>query len=202
MSVLFGKEIGLERIAREALVLLVNNLNTELEAEDAKWVQLDKDLAAELGIKPVSCISNKVKNENFYMGHRPSLIEAPVEKYPNVCAMAYRSAKSGDQGDQYEGHQIRLYIEAMVVDGPYAQAQELDRKGEDLVNRKVQRMTEAIHNVMVSNRTLGGIVLELHDVPSAEVSECFRRRQTKGHGNDYYWQMVRLDYNVNKISAY
>jgi hypothetical protein len=63
-------------------------------------------------------------------------------------------------------------------------------------------MLEAIHNVMVSNRDLGGFVFEVGTPPRSQVSECFRRRAEKGHGQDYYWQMVRLEYTVNKVSAF
>lgn len=203
MSLLLGHEIGMERVTREVIVLLTNNLGAALDTEDAKWVTLDQQLATLLHTDYVKCVSDKPSPENFHPGHRPSLIEAPIEGFPNVSAMAYQSLASSDIGDQYEGSKITLFIEAMVIDGPYdPQTTGFQVQGEDLVNRKVQRMAEAIHNVMISNRTLGGIVFEINDVPIVLVTECMRRREDLGHGADYFWQMVRFEYRINKISAY
>lgn len=202
MTVYMGKELGLERIQYEVLVLMINNLNTALTAQDALWSTLDADMATLRGVDPIIVTSDHVLPENFYPGHKPSLIEAPTDKYPNICVMAWNSGESSDQGDQYEGNLIDVYIEAMVIDGPFPQAQEFDPTAEDRVNKKVQRMTEAIHNVMISNRTLGGITFEISDSPRVVLTECLRRRAIKGHGEDYYWQMVRFDYSINKISAY
>jgi hypothetical protein len=203
MAVLTGKELGLERIAREIQILLINNLNTALDVEDAKWTTLDQELNEALLIPYVKCTSDHVETKNFYVGHKPSLIEAPVE-YPNVSVMAYQNVPSRDQGDQYEGNTITAFIESMVIEGPYPQEPDgaFNREAEDVVNRKVQRMLEAIHNVIVSNRTLGGIVFEITGPPTVIVTECLRRREGPGSGPDYYWQMVRLEYTVNKISAY
>lgn len=203
MAVLLGKEIGCERIAYETLTLLINNLNTAVDTEDAKWTTLDQTLATNLQIDYVACISNTVERRNFFLGHRPTLIEAPIENYPNVAVMADQAMPSADQGDWYEGFQIRLWIEAMVIDGPYDPLQVgYERKGEDLCNRKAQRMTEALHNVVISNKSLNGVVEEITDPPRAFLSNCFVRSDETSHGSDYFWQMVRLEYVVRKVSAY
>lgn len=201
MSVLLGSEVGKERVAREALILLRNNLNDSLVEEDAKWETLDKELAQQLKIPYTKCVSNKVSPNNFYMGHRPSLIESSVDKYPNVAVMTYRGSASQDRGDHYVGYQLTMFIEAMVIDGPYKNNPNFERTGEDLVNRKVQRMEEAIHNVMLSNLTLNGIVDEISSAPNILTTECFRRREETSNGSDFYWQMTRLEYGINKISS-
>lgn len=205
MSVLVGSELGTERLAQETLLLLVQNLNTALGVEDAKWTTLDKDFSRELHIPGVVCNSDKVDNRDFYKGHRPSLIEAPIDRYPNVSVMSYHSEPSGDQGDQYEGQRIRIFIEAICIDGPYDQNTDgsvFDRNGEDLVNKKTQRMAEAIHAVLIDQRTLGGYAFEIGPPPTVDWSDCMRRRESKGTGQDYYWQMVKLEYTLNKISSY
>jgi hypothetical protein len=203
MTLLLGAEIGLERISHAAIVLLMANLETELTNEDAKWDTLDQDFALLRGVDYVGCTSDVPLSENFYKGHRPSLIEAPPSRYPNVAAIAYRSVKSTDQGDQYYGHAISLGIEAMVIDGPYPQNADgsFDTDGEDLINRKSTRMMEAINAVFVKNRTMGGIIEEINDPPSTLVSECMRKRGEKGHNDVYYWQLCRLDYTIPKVSS-
>lgn len=203
MSVLLGDELGLERFAREVLILMIDNLETELGVQDAKWVTLDQELAVKLQMDYVPCNSDPVLPRNFVMGHKPSLIEAPIEKYPNLAVMSYESFPSPDQGDQYFGVTNTLFIESMVIDGPYDQGSPgvFDEYGEDLVNKKVQRMNEAIHAIICANRTLGGYAFEITNPPRSRISDCFRRRDINS-GADYYWQMTRLEYNINKIAAY
>lgn len=203
MALLLGKEIGTERIAYQTLLLLISGLNTALAAEDAKWSTLDLALAQALEIDYIPCTSNQVLKPHYYLGHRPSLIEASITEYPNVAVMADQAMPSSDQGEGYEGFQVRLWIEAMVIDGPYdPQVKGYERDGEDLCNRKSQRMMEAIHNVLVSNRNLTGIVEEITDPPRAFVSDCLVRSEDTSYGSDYFWQMARLEYVVRKVSAY
>lgn len=203
MATLLGKEIGSERIGYETLLLLINNLNDALEAEDVKWNTLDQSLAQAIEIDWIPCTSNPIKKHNFYLGHRPSLIEASIHEYPNVSVMADQAMPSSDQGDWYEGFQIRLWIEAMVIDGPYDQKMKgYERAGEDLCNRKAQRVMEALHNVLVSNRTLSGIIEPITDPPRAFLSNCIVRSEDTSYGSDYFWQMARLEYIVKKVSAY
>lgn len=203
MALLLGKEVGTERIAHETLLLLINNLNAALLVEDAKWNTLDQSLAQALEIDWVPCVSNPVLKPNYYKGHHPSLIEASVLDYPNIAVMADQAMPSSDQGEGYEGFQVRLWIEAMVIDGPYdAQLKGYERDGEDLCNRKSQRMMEATHNVLVSNRNLSGIVEEITDPPRAFVTDCLVRSESTSYGSDYFWQMIRLEYVVRKVSAY
>lgn len=202
MSVLLGPEIGTERLAREVLVLLIDNLPAALVAEDLKWVTLDSGLATKQGILPTVCTSDQVTSDHFYMGHRPSLIEANIDAYPNVSVMSYRANPSIDQGDQYDGFSVTVYIEAIVIDGPKdQQSPGFDREAEDLVNRKSQRMGEAIHQVMVDNQTLAGYSFQLDTPPTLLITDCFRRRELTSHGDDFYWQMVRLEYTFSKVSS-
>jgi hypothetical protein len=204
MGVLLAEELGMERFAREVLVLLAANLDTELDTQDAKWNTLDEELAIALGKEYIACASDKVLGENYVMGHKPSLIEAPIEKYPNIAVMSYESFPSSDQGDQYFGVTTSLFVETMVIDGPYKEGLpgQFSEFGEDLVNRKVQRMTEAINAIVAANRTLGGVAFEIGTPPRVRISDCFRRKENTGSGADYYWQMARLEYTINKIAAY
>lgn len=203
MSILAGTEIGMERIAREALVTLVNELNDAIDVEDAKWASLDAELANKLGLPFRPCKTNHVRKDNFYMGHRPSLIEADFDYYPNVAVMIASAVKGADPLDQLESNRLTMWIEAMAVDGPYTQKHKnFEREAEDLVNRKVQRMAEAIHAVLNSNRTFGGVIFEIEGISNASVSNCERRRNPGGSGDEFYWQMLRLEYTINKISLY
>lgn len=200
---LVGKEVGTERISYEVLTLMINNINTALATEDAKWLTLDQSLSTLLGINFVQCVSNQIQKPNFFLGHRPSLIEAPVENYPNLAVMADVAIPSSDIGDHWEGFNVRLFIEGMVIDGPYTDLTEgYVRTGEDLCNKKAQRMMEAIHNIMITNRTLNGIIEEINETPRVFLSNCFVRSEDTSSGSEFYWQMLRLEYNIRKVATY
>lgn len=200
MPLLLGNELGNERIYREALVILAGSLNAELSVQDAKWTTLDKDLAALLQIEYVACTSDKVQPQNFYPGHIPSLIMAPVSAYPNVSVMSDQVVPAPVFGsDHYNGARLPLIIESIVLDGPYTSDDDFHRNGEELVNKKVQRMAEAIHAVIGDNPTLNGLVMPIVDEPRVIFSECFRRSESTSYGADYYWQGVNMTYQVDKV---
>lgn len=198
-TLLLGNELGNELIYREALMILTTTINAELTVQDNKWTTLDKDLAARLQIQYTPCISNKVEPFNFYSGHVPSLIFAPVTNYPNISVMSDQSNPSAFGGDQWNATTIPLIIEALVIDGPYPVSDDFNRVGEELCNRKVQRMAEAIHAVIGDNPTLNGLVQPIVQEPRVIWSECFRRAEETSHGADYYWQGVNLTYLVDKV---
>lgn len=204
-TLLIGKELGIERIAREISVILINNINAELLVEDAKWNTLDSDLAVLRGVPYVPCVSNPVSAKNIHVGHKPSLIKAPVENYPNISVMSYAVNNSPFSPiDQGEINSVTTFIETMVLDGPYPKEDSSDyfiEKAEELVNRKIQRMVEAIHSVIFTRPTLNGLVLGIQKPPRVVITECLIRHETTmDNNNDYYWQMARLEYNINKDS--
>lgn len=199
MPLLLGNELGNERIYREALVILAGSLNAELDVQDAKWTTLDQELAAQLQIQYTPCNSTKVEPSNFYSGHVPSLIYAPVSKYPNISVMSDQVIPTNFGGDHYGTTRLPLIVEALIIDGPYSVENAFNRIGEELCNRKVQRMAEAIHAVIGDNPTLNGLVQPIVDEPRVIWSECFRRSEETTHGADYYWQGVNLTYQIDKV---
>lgn len=202
MPLLLDKGIGLERISRELLIILASALNAALDVEDAKWQTLDSQLATTLGIDYVPCLSDKLVNHNFYFGHRPSLVEAPIANYPNVSVYANQASPSNDQGDHSEGYLINVGVEAMCIEGPYQQIiTGFNRTGEDLVNKKIQRMMESIHAVVLANKTFNGLIPSIDSPPRVQFSEPMLRRENTSYGADYYWQMVRVEYFIKKVSS-
>lgn len=185
--------LGLERVARECLIMLMDVLNDELPAQDAAWAELDEDLATRQGIPYVPLTLEPVEPNNFYLGHRPSLIEAPVDKYPNVSVMADRAGPSEsdsmfDHGSEYD---LRLYIELMVR----------SLTSEEEVNARVQRMADAVNICMMSNRTLRGVVTEIDTSPTIAFTEVFIRKERPEYGREWFWQGARLEYVVTKMAS-
>lgn len=183
--------IGLAEVARAAFVVLTQTVNEAIEQENEHWVPLDEKLAEFRGIDYSEILIEEVGKENFYLGHNPSLIEAPLEKYPNVAVDSDRAGSSGsddlDQGSMFGNF---LYIEFMVK----------SEKSEEEVSARAMRMLDAINSCMMANRTLGGTAHELSDTPTAQLSDVFVRDAETRYGDRWYWRGGRIEYTITKLS--
>lgn len=205
MPKLIDKGLGLERIQRESFLVLFKKLNEEIGILESAWTTLDNQLAVETGrdFDPISL--ERVEDFNFHMGHRPSLIEAPIQRYPNVSVMAYQVRPEGvNQIDQMAQSLDRLFIEIMVKSPQYetstTEATAGQVEAERIVNARIQRMTDAVNNVIQSNRTLNGMVQEIIGIPSVIISDVFPRATNTTYGQPWLWQGSRLEYEVSKLS--
>lgn len=203
MTLQSSTDLGLELIARKIALLLISDINTELATVDAAWTTLDQELATAQGASYVACTSDTVAASNIHVGHRPSFIESPVTNYPNLSVMSYNMANSPYRNiDHGEDISITTFVEGMVKDGPFASDIEFNHQAEMFVNKKVQRMVEAVHKVISSNPTLGGLIDGFEGAPRIVVTECMRRQETtEGGDQDYYWQMFRMEYITTRSLA-
>ena len=204
-KLLIDKGLGLERIQREAFLVLFNNLNQEIAILESAWTTLDNELAVATGRDFDPITLERVEDFNFHMGHRPSLIEAPIQRYPNVSVMAYQVRPEGvNQIDQMAQSLDRLFIEVMVKSPQYATSTEEANDGqveaERIVNARVQRLTDAVNNVIQNKRTLNGTVQDIIGIPSVIISDVFPRASHTSYGQPWLWQGSRLEYEVSKLS--
>ena len=206
-SFVSSTDIGMEQIAREGALILIDQINDELAVTDAFWQQMDIDLAAAQGITYYECISDQVESRNVHPGHRPSFIERGAEDYPNINVMSFQSNPSGFSNyDQGEDVSVTFYIEFMVKSGPFEPDPEgkFIEEGEILVNKRAQRMGETIHRIISGNKTLNGLISGFEGAPSVKYTDCMRRTDTTSGGEyDYYWSMGRIEYKVSReINTY
>ena len=198
------KGTGLERIQREAFLVLFNNLNAEIDLLESAWATLDEELATATGFDNPVISLESVENINFHLGHRPSLIEAPITRYPNVSVMAYQATPAApDNLDHYNLYTDRLFVEVMVKSERYqVTADNLDDQiaAERIVNARIQRTTDAVNNVITSNGTLNGTVTDIGKTPSVVISDVFVRSEKTSYGNPWLWQGSRLEYDVSKVA--
>jgi hypothetical protein len=85
-----------------------------------------------------------------------------------------------------------LYVEVMVKAAP--------GEDESVVNRRAIRTAEAAHFTLMTDQTLGGVVTAFADLPTVNLSEIFKRQDSTGYGQEYFWQAARLDYTILKES--
>lgn len=197
----FANNTGLQSLQEAALVVVFEQLNDALIVAEQEGQERDESFGNRLGIpmpevtlEPIDKTAHESSpTGNFYFGHRPSLINASIDRYPNVAVIADRfdPATGGiDQGTQFLD---RLRIEVMVKG--------LGINGEELVNRRIQRTMDAVNAVIQANPTLGGAVQSLEEQSRGYIGNVFPRKAETSYGEVWYWQGAQLNYTVRKSSV-
>lgn len=205
MSTIIGTPtVGLEQIQRAFLRRLFANLNTAIDEISALMDADDLLLATEMGQTYTATTVEHIAPENFYEGHRPSLIDAPVSSYPNCAVWALRAtpAAESQNQDHVSIQSNTLYIEVMV--------KALD--SEETVNRRLQRTVEATAAVIARDSTLGGAISGLITEPTIDLADVFKRKDRgesstgrgarASYGPEWFWQGARLSYAVRKETGF
>jgi len=180
---------GTELIETEAIKILYSELNTELVSVQDRWESRDQEVNQLIGVEPITVEQELVIEGNYYYGHTPSLIEAPIDKYPNICAISDNADQSESGIDQMNNYAVGLAIEIMCK----------SLYNESEVNRRTNRTLEAVHNVMMRNQTLNGLIEGFDSDPSAILTDVFTRSDHP-QGNDikWFWRAGRIDYQITR----
>lgn len=187
---------GLEYLAREVMLVFAKQLNDEIGYQQVLWAARDEQFAAALGITYEPTELEPIALHNMYDGHRPSLMLASIERYPNISIMAFdASPDEAISNDQSWGYLVQVQIEIMVKSGPFV-VEDVSGQGEELVNRRIQRTTDAALACLAKNRSINGLVLDTPAAPTVEVGNVFVRREEKSRGSRFYWQGSVLTYPV------
>lgn len=194
MTLTSSPVIGLEQIQREAFYVLFDNLNNAIVEIQTAMNISDQEFATKTGRTYTELEIEPIADSEFYEGHRPSLVKSPVENYPN-CSVWCDSAKMSDSSEYMDHTDIfvnQLIVEIMVKASP--------SQDESVVNRRAIRTAEAAHFSLMTDQTLGGVVTAFADMPSVMLSEVFKRQDSTGYGEEYFWQAARLEYTILKES--
>lgn len=201
MSILTDSSTGLERLGREVVMILHSDLNDELEAMEAEWGPYDEEYASVVHklYNPTSL--ERIEDGRFYLGHVPSLIDAPIEAFPNIAVMGYQAQNSGaDTIDLYYGVSVSIFIEIMCKSGPYPDINvAVSDAGEETVNRRTTRTTDAVVSVISRHPTLNGLVHPIQTAPNVTIFDVFKRHQNRDRGPLFFWQGSRIEYRVTRI---
>lgn len=184
--------IGLEPIQRAAFRQLYDGLNGALSQMALFMDRSDEEMATLRGAVYEPTVLEPIDPTNFYEGHRPSLINAAIEKYPNCSVMANQATPATlDLIDQADAYRCNLFVEVMAK----------TTDSEEVVNRRVQRMAEAVNITMMTDQSLGGVVTAFDGPPVVVVGDVFVRKEKTSYGAEWLWQGARLEYAVRKEAA-
>src|SRR5574337_189383 len=179
-------EVQLERLMRAATLLLYNNLNNEISTQNTNWGSGSGDLDdtqfwTALGRSNPGISAEQIEAGNFYPGHVPSLIDAPIDKYPNVSVMAYQADALPNADDWSEQYMAHLAVEIMCKalcdsDKP---DQDADALAAQAVNMRTHRTLAAVHAVFMSDdaRTFMKVVPRAQNAPNQVITNVFVRRE-------------------------
>ena len=201
MSILTDSSTGLERLGREVVMILHSDLNDELDATEAEWGPYDEEYAATVHKLYNPTTLERIQDGRFYLGHVPSLIDAPMDAFPNVSVMGYQAQNSStDSIDLYYGVAVSIFIEIMCKSGPYPDINvAISDAGEETVNRRTTRTTDAVVSVISRHPTLNGLVQPIQTTPSVTIFDVFKRHQNRDRGPLFYWQGSRIEYRVTRL---
>lgn len=191
--------LSMELVQREALVVLFDGLNDMITSMNATWQAEDDALLTALGRGNATWTVEQIANENFYPGTIPSLITAPIEKYPNVCVVCYTANPKISADDLGENYTHVLAVEIMVKSGRFDSNASLTDGifYEQEVNSRIHKTLDAAHLTLLANRHLNNSIPEL-PAPNVTVGDLFARREQNGQGERWYWQGGSLIYNLDK----
>lgn len=184
-----ARGFGLEIIEREVHVILFDQLNDELDVQEELWYQEDEEFGEKVGIDLGKTFLEHVPPENFYSGHRPSLLKGGAENFPNVCVMCY-AAVPIDDIDQTQNWLVDIDIEVMVK----------SEIGEADANRKIHRTVEAINQVMFRNDSINGYSIGYTGDPDVIITNIFYQNEEVSHGKEWWWMGARIGYNIIRHS--
>lgn len=190
--------LGTEEITRACRMVMLDQLNDEIQVQAERWKAAD--LAAyEMGLDPgVGQIDiPEIPVGNFYAGPVRSIIDAPLENFPNISMMAFATVPSGSQFDQFDSSDVTMFIETLVTSGPVAEGLEVAH--ETIVHRRIQRMTAAVAVVVARNQTLLGTAHNLRTPPRGGIgNSSWLKRQDRGAGDRYVLHGSRLQYTLQR----
>jgi hypothetical protein len=177
------EQISMELVGKQGVVYLRDKLNDAIDELNDWWRAMDESM----DIVPVR--AEHIERDNFYYGHRPSLIEAPVDRYPNCSVLAYNARPGAENSsqDQQLVYDVTMYIELMV--------RSLDNEEE--CNARAQRTLDATHSCMLNLGAIGGLWIS-SAAPVVTITDVFVRPEVKGHGPRWLWQGVRMDYTLQR----
>lgn len=183
--------LGTELIQREAILVLFNDLNNMILSMSGNWQSEDQEYWSALNRGNQSWFVETIEDFNFYAGNIPSLINAPIDNYPNVSAICYIANPPGSTDDHGEFYNNVLAIEVMVK----------SVNSEEEVNSRIQKTLDAIHLTFMDsndNRTLNNTIPRLN-APRQTIGDVFIRKERTNYGEKWYWQGGVLEYIVNKF---
>jgi hypothetical protein len=196
------QEIATERLQRAVALLMAQEINTAIDAQNTVWAARDATWFAAMGRSNPNFTVQHIAPDNIYSGTIPSLMAGRLEDYPNCCVIAYIANPRRTDDDWMEHYDVTLAIELLVAS-----------RSQEEVNARIQRTVQAAHSVLTSdkNRRIPdesgeNLVSQIANTPLITIGDVFVK-----HGDDIFdtdpqdqwcWQGGRLQYGIETVMSY
>lgn len=197
--------IGFEPATRAMRLVLLDQINAEITAQNSRWSRADivlQSLGLDVSVGQIDL--EPVTPANLHEGPHESLLKASMSRFPNISVHAYLTqpvAGSGF-GDQVDSNQLTLAVETMVKAGPVPSDGLSDTAFETIVHRRIQRTTEAVNAVFRRNPTMYGTVAMIAAPPLGGIGKVSWVQREKDTGDRFMWQGSRLQYVAQRASTF
>lgn len=194
--------IGSEQIVRAAIAQIQSNLEQATAQVQEVWDARDQDFAEQFDRPYRQTIIPQVTLKNYYTGQKPSLVEAPLDRWPSITVYCGNHSPAPAQPDEFGVTSIPLFIEVLCETGPIAEADLHDTEGieaEDKVFRIAERLASAVHISVTSDPTLGGVLTgPIQGPPTVISAPPYARKASKGAGDNHIFTGRQLQYPALK----
>ena len=190
-----------------ARIQISKNLPGEIARQEEFWSHRTSDLqsllpAARFSVPQIMPVDMK----NIYIGPRPSLLQSPIEFWPNITIRAGNARPSrGAQLDQSATFDMDLYVEVMTYAGPvdreHLHLQEgIDAEGD--VNVQCHLLANAVYMSIVQDPSLGGAIPEIQSPPTITPSfpTAVAGDDQERTGDYYLYQGRQMLYTITRNS--
>jgi hypothetical protein len=176
-----GQGIEAEQVQRAAKAQLIKYLPSITKQLQYSWDQRDKEYYEITGFEFNRILIPQVEKNNFFTGIKPSLMEASLDRWPNITTTCHDFKPASFQPDQFDVVEATLFIDILCKSEPIKQENLHDEEGiklEEELDSKLQRLSDAVHMSIKKNASLGGVLTgEISNPPVAKTSEPFVRNE-------------------------
>jgi hypothetical protein len=202
----FGVGFECELIQRAAKAQIIKFLPDIQENIQEIWDRRDQEFCEKFNLSYKKLKVPRVSTENIYSGiENISLIEAPLERWPNILIYARNGNSYQYQEDQFDTSSITLCIEVLCSEGPI-KAEELHNKegleAMESLDSKLHRLSDSIYMCIQKDKTLSGSIGQFEKPPKVTTSLPWSRKEsTDATGEIYFiFQGKQFEFSTQKIT--
>jgi exopolysaccharide biosynthesis predicted pyruvyltransferase EpsI len=202
----FGVGFECELIQRAAKAQIITFLPDIQETLQEIWNNRDKEFCEKLGLSYKKLNIPTVPKENIYAGIEDiSLIEAPLERWPNILIYARNGSSYQFQEDQFDTTSINLCIDIMCSEGPIKYEEIHNKEGleaMELLDSKLQRLSDSVYMCIQKDKTLSGSVGQFEKPPKVVTSLPWPRKEPSNSTGEiaYIFQGKQFEFATQKIT--
>lgn len=201
----FGLGFECELVQRAAQAQIIKFLPEITEQLQEVWDHRDEEFCDALNLAYKKLIIPPVNTKNIIAGVECfSVLESPIEMWPNILIYARDATPYGFQEDQFDTVSVPLRIEVLCAEGPIKSEEIHDRAGiemMELLDRQLQRLADGVYLCLQKDKTLSGTIGQIEKPAKVTTSlPQSRKKELAATGESYIFQGKQYDFTVQKIS--